>query len=156
FGQALCSALLTLCANPMGVAVAQSVPADRASQINAAGKSLVFAAPGGDLGRILKSILADFTKDTGIRVNYLEWLLLDLYGRIKAERNRPSVDVYVASSVTEAKGIAEGMYSPLDPTIVTNLANVSALGQSPNRLSVRMGFTDLGILYNRKLYEANK
>jgi len=107
-------------------AFAQSIPDNRADQIKAAGKTMAFAAPGGDLGRILKAILADFTADTGIRVNYLEGPLLDIYGRIKAERTRPSIDVYVASSVTEAKGIQEGMYTPIDPKIVTNLAKVTA------------------------------
>ena len=58
--------------------------------------------------------------------------------------------------MTEAKGIQEGMYAPLDPKIVTNLAKVSELGRSPNELGARMGFTNLGILYNRKLFEANK
>ena len=136
-------------------AFAQSIPDNRADQIKAAGKTMAFAAPGGDLGRILKAILADFTADTGIRVNYLEGPLLDIYGRMKAERTRPSIDVYVASSVTEAKGIQEGMYTPLDPKIVTNLSKVSELGRSPNGMGARMGFTNLGILYNRKLFEAN-
>lgn len=74
-------------------AFAQSIPDNRADQIKAAGKTMAFAAPGGDLGRILKAIQADFTADTGIRVNYLEGPLLDIYGRIKAERTRPSIDV---------------------------------------------------------------
>lgn len=134
---------------------AQTIPDNRADQLKAAGKTMAFAAPGGDLGRILKSILADFTNETGIRVNYLEGPLLDLYGRIKAERTRPSIDVYVASSVTEAKGIQEGIYAALDPKIVTNLANVSELGRSPNHMGVRMGFTNLGIIYNRKHFEAD-
>ena len=154
----VCSALLGALSVLGGARLssfAQSIPDNRADQIKAAGKTMAFAAPGGDLGRILKAILADFTTDTGIRVNYLEGPLLDIYGRIKAERTRPSIDVYVASSVTEAKGIQEGMYSPLDPKVVTNLPKVSELGRSPNGMGARMGFTNLGILYNRKLFEAN-
>jgi len=154
FGAAL-GAALPLFAGSRFSAFAQGAGDDKAAQIKAAGKSLVFAAPGGDLGKILKAILADFTKETGIRVSYLEGPLLDLYGRIKAERSRPSIDVYVASSVTEVKGIQESIYTPLDPRIVTNLAKVSDLGRAANGMGVRMGFTNLGILYNRKLLEAN-
>jgi len=130
--------------------------ADQKDLINAAGKTLVFAAPGGSLGQVLKAVLADFTDQTGIKVNYLEGPLLDLYGRIKAERRRPSIDVYVASSITEAKGIEEGVYQPLDPKIVTNLANVGDIGKTPNNMTVRQGFTNLGILYNKKQLEEAK
>jgi hypothetical protein len=59
---------------------------------------MAFAAPGGDLGRILKAIQADFTADTGIRVNYLKGPLLDIYGRIKAGRTRPSIDVMLPAA----------------------------------------------------------
>ena len=155
FGVALMIGGLVLAAGA-GAVHAQADSPDQQALIRSAGKSLVFAAPGGDLGKILKSVLADFTQQTGIRVNYLEGPLLDLYGRIKAERNRPSIDVYVASSVTEAKGIQEGTYQALDPKIVTNLRQVGPIGRVPGDMGVRQGLTNLGILYNRKFYEDNK
>jgi putative spermidine/putrescine transport system substrate-binding protein len=134
---------------------AQSISAEQPDQLRRAGKTLVFAAPGGDLGKVLKGLLADFSKDTGIRVNYLEGPLLDLYGRVKAEWNRPSIDVYVASSVTETKGIHEGMYQKLDPKIVTHMREVLPVGLAAGGYGVRMGLTSLGIIYNRKVYEQN-
>src|SRR5262245_14845316 len=83
-GSALLGALSVL-SGARQSSLAQTIPDNRADQIKAAGKTMAFAAPGGDLGRILKAILADFTSETGIRVAYLEGPLLDLYGRIKAE-----------------------------------------------------------------------
>ena len=123
--------------------------------VKRAGKTLTFAGSGGDLGEILKTLLADFTADTGIKVNFFAGPLLDIYGRIRAERNRPSIDVYFSSSVSEAQGLKDDMYTPLDPAIVTNLAEVYDLARVPGDKGVRMEFTDLGIVYNKKKLAEN-
>lgn len=128
---------------------AQDSGIDKA-QAARAGKTLVFAGSGGGLGDTLKKIMADFTDQTGIRVNYLAGPLLDLYGRIRAERNRPSIDVYFSSSVSEAKGVEEALFAPLDPRMVPNLQYVVDASRVKDNLGVRLSFTDLGIIYNKK------
>lgn len=128
---------------------------DMRALIDKAGKSVVFAGPGGGNGETLKSLFADFTKDTGIRVDYLAGPVQDLYGRIKVERNQPTIDVYYSSPVTEVKGIEEGIYQPLDPGIVPNIAQLYDMARLPNNLGVRFTLTAMGILYNKKAYQQN-
>ncbi len=126
-----------------------AIPADLVAK---AGKTLVFAGVGGPIGNTLKTMAAEFTKATGIRITYVEGPVLDLFGRIEAERNRPSIDVYYGNNVTESLGIQRGLYVPLDPKIVTNLVNVYDVARLKDDLGVRMAFSGLGILYNKKIY----
>ena len=138
-------------AGPANPAHAQASTVDK-DLVAQAGDTLTFAGSGGALGNILKGLLADFTAETGIEVQYLEGPLMDLYGRIMAERGRPSIDVFFSSSVVEARGLKDGIYAPLDPEIVTNLDDVYDIGRIPEDRGVRFGLTDLGFIYSKKAF----
>jgi putative spermidine/putrescine transport system substrate-binding protein len=144
------AAAATLPAVMAGGATAQTAPASNAEYIKQAGKSLVYAGPGGGLGESFKRIFAEFTKDTGISVTYLTGPIMDMYGRIRAERNRPSIDVYLSNGVTEARGIADGAFLKLDPKIVTALPELYDIARVPNDMGVRIEFTNVGIIFNKK------
>lgn len=129
---------------------------DRQHYISQAGKSLVFAGSGGALGESFKRIFTDFTAQTGISVTYLAGPILDMYGRIRAERNRPSIDVYLSNGVAEAKGIVDGAFQQLNPKIVTALPELYDLARVPNDMGVRIEFTNVGIIFNKKPFLEKK
>ena len=150
--RALAALCVAMCCTVGPAFAADENPSIPPDLLNQAGKTLVFAGVGGPIGNTLKTMASAFTKATGIRVTYVEGPVLDLFGRIKAEQNRPSIDVYYGNNVTESLGIEQGLYLPLDPKIVTNLADVYAVARLHDDLGVRMSFSGLGMLYNKKIY----
>jgi putative spermidine/putrescine transport system substrate-binding protein len=75
---------------------------------------------------------------------------------MKVEQQRPSIDIYYSSPITEIRGMEEGLYAPLDPAIVTNLSRLYDVARLPKNLGVRIELTDVGILYNKKIYDEKK
>jgi putative spermidine/putrescine transport system substrate-binding protein len=127
-----------------------------ADLIRQAGPTVVFGGPGGGLGDVLKSVLADFTAKTGIQVQYFTGQSADVYGRMLAERGRSSLDIYFANATNEARGIEDGLFQPLDPKIVTNLADLYDIARVRDDLAVRLYFSNLGLVYNKKLFAEKK
>jgi putative spermidine/putrescine transport system substrate-binding protein len=123
--------------------------------IDQAPKEMVFAGPGGDLGEIYKRWCAKFTAETGIKVNHMAGSVLDLYGRVSAERRRPSIDVFMANGPAEAQGQVDGLYQKLDPKIVVSLPEVYPIARVKDDMGVRFMFTTIGLFYNKKKYAEN-
>jgi putative spermidine/putrescine transport system substrate-binding protein len=132
-----------------------TAPSAQKALIDQASKTVVFAGPGGELGEAYKRIFADFTKETGITVTYLPGGVLDLFGRMAAERRRPSIDVYLSNGPSEARGASDGLYQQLDTKIVTALSEVYDLARVTDDMGVRFNFTNIGILYNKQKYMEN-
>lgn len=99
-------------------------------------------------------IFAQFTKDTGIKVNFLRFSTGEALARLTAEKGNPQVDVLLggpadmyAASVTE--GILEA-YRPADSDAI------SSAYRDPNNYWTGIGLIPLCFLTNTKFLEKNK
>lgn len=99
-------------------------------------------------------IFAQFTKDTGIKVNFLRFSTGEALARLTAEKGNPQVDVLLggpadmyAAGVT--KGILEA-YRPADSDAI------SSAYRDPNNYWTGIGLIPLCFLTNTKFLEKNK
>lgn len=61
-------------------------------------------------------VFAEFTKDTGIKVNFLRFSSGEALARLTAEKNRPQVDVMLGGPAdTYAAGVKEGVFEAYRP-----------------------------------------
>lgn len=82
--------------------------------------------------------------------------MLDFNGRVRAEQNRPPIDVYCSNMITDAQGTSDGIFEPLDPKIATNPASIYDTALMPQNLGAKIEFNDLGLWINKKAYLDNK
>jgi putative spermidine/putrescine transport system substrate-binding protein len=96
-----------------------------------------------------------FTKETGISVVYNAGLGAPLLTQLELQKNSPSVDLYFGNPITVPIGVAQGLFTPINPKIVTNLKDVYPIARLPHNNGVIVAFTDLGMLYNATAFAAN-
>lgn len=102
-----------------------------------------------------KSVLDEFTKETGIKVNYETFVTNeDMYLKIKQNPN--SYDIVVPSDYMIEKMIKENMLSKLDKTKLKNYKNIDKKFlnkdyDKTSKYSVPMYWGTVGILYNKNL-----
>ena len=66
--------------------------------------------------KFASKIFAEFTKDTGIRVNFLRFSSGEALARLTAEKNNPQVDLMFGGPAdTYAAGVKEGIYEAYHP-----------------------------------------
>lgn len=99
-------------------------------------------------------IFAEFTKDTGIKVNFLRFSTGEALARLTAEKGNPQVDVMLGGPAdTYAAGIKEGIFEAYRP------ANSDAIApeyRDPNNYWTGIGLIPLCFLTNTKFLEKNK
>jgi putative spermidine/putrescine transport system substrate-binding protein len=86
---------------------------------------VVFACNGGSTQQIFeKSIIPKFTKDTGIKVNYVTGQPADIVAKLRAQKGTSGIDIsWLAGAVTYV-AIDEDLLVPYDPALVPNAAGV--------------------------------
>ena len=98
-------------------------------------------------------IFAEFTKDTGIKVNFLRFSSGEALARLTAEKKNPQVDVMLGGPAdTYAAGIKEGIfeaYRPKDSDAIP--ANL----RDPGNHWTGIGIIPLCFLTNTKFLEKN-
>lgn len=99
-------------------------------------------------------IFAQFTKDTGIKVNFLRFSTGEALARLTAEKGNPQVDVLLGGPADMyAAGITEGIleaYRPADSDAI------SSAYRDPNNYWTGIGLIPLCFLTNTKFLEKNK
>lgn len=99
-------------------------------------------------------IFAQFTKDTGIKVNFLRFSTGEALARLTAEKGNPQVDVLLGGPADMyAAGVTEGIleaYRPADSDAV------SSAYRDPNNYWTGIGLIPLCFLTNTKFLEKNK
>lgn len=99
-------------------------------------------------------IFAEFTKDTGIKVNFLRFSSGEALARLTAEKGNPQVDVMLGGPAdTYAAGIKDGIFEAYRPkdsdAIAANL-------RDPGNHWTGIGVIPLCFLTNTKFLEKNK
>ncbi len=99
-------------------------------------------------------IFAQFTKDTGIKVNFLRFSTGEALARLTAEKRNPQVDVLLGGPADMyAAGVTEGIleaYRPADSDAI------SSAYRDPNNYWTGIGLIPLCFLTNTKFLEKNK
>lgn len=99
-------------------------------------------------------IFAQFTKDTGIKVNFLRFSTGEALARLTAEKGNPQVDVLLGGPADMyAAGVTEGIleaYRPADSEAI------SSAYRDPNNYWTGIGLIPLCFLTNTKFLEKNK
>lgn len=99
-------------------------------------------------------IFAQFTKDTGIKANFLRFSTGEALARLTAEKGNPQVDVLLGGPADMyAAGVTEGIleaYRPADSDAI------SSAYRDPNNYWTGIGLIPLCFLTNTKFLEKNK
>lgn len=99
-------------------------------------------------------IFAQFTKDTGIKVNFLRFSTGEALARLTAEKGNPQVDVLLGGPADMyAAGITEGILEAYRPA---NSDAISSAYRDPNNYWTGIGLIPLCFLTNTKFLEKNK
>ena len=104
-----------------------------------------------------KEVLDEFTRETGIKVNYETFVTNeDMYLKIK--QGGSNYDIVVPSDYMIEKMIKEDMLEPIDKSKLSNYKNIDAkfLNKSygpESKYSIRLYWGTLGILYNKNLVD---
>ena len=99
-------------------------------------------------------IFAQFTKDTGIKVNFLRFSTGEALARLTAEKGNPQVDVLLGGPADMyAAGIKEGILEDYRPA---NSDAISSAYRDPNNYWTGIGLIPLCFLTNTKFLEKNK
>lgn len=104
-----------------------------------------------------KEVLDEFTRETGIKVNYETFVTNeDMYLKIK--QGGSNYDIVVPSDYMIEKMIKEDMLEPIDKSKLSNYKNIDAkfLNKSydpESKYSIPLYWGTLGILYNRNLVD---
>lgn len=99
-------------------------------------------------------IFAQFTKDTGIKVNSLRFSTGEALARLTAEKGNPQVDVLLGGPADMyAAGVTEGILEAYRPA---NSDAISSAYRDPNNYWTGIGLIPLCFLTNTKFLEKNK
>ena len=109
-------------------------------------------------GYIPDSVLAQFTKETGIKVNYSTFASdEELYAKLAASENHSGYDVVVSSTDYLSRMIHSQLLHPLDKTKISNFKNLSPqfVNQEfdrQNSYSAPYLWGSAGLVVNRKYF----
>jgi putative spermidine/putrescine transport system substrate-binding protein len=122
-------------------------------------KQITVAWYGGNWGDAFKACVADpFTKATGIKVNGEIGTSTVTLGKLKAQKDAPTIDAAWMDGGISEVAAADGVVENLDPARIKNLANVDAgaiYKDAGINFAVGTGYYAVGILYNKsKVKEA--
>lgn len=99
-------------------------------------------------------IFAQFTKDTGIKVNFLRFSTGEALARLTAEKGNPQVDVLLGGPADMyAAGVTEGILEAYRPA---NSDAISSAYRDPNNYWTGIGLIPLCFLTSTKFLEKNK
>ena len=90
----------------------------------------------------------------GVTVNYVEGSnSAEMLAQLRTQKDDPQVDVVLMDVSIAAIGNAEQLYQPLDPAIVTNLANLYDEAKTADNYGPAVTFDNLVLIYNTELVQ---
>lgn len=116
---------------------------------------VVFAGAGGLFQTVYeKYLLEPFTKKTGIKVQYVSDTIEADFAKVQAAKNNQTIDVLSTNSATQIEGEAQGLFQPITPAEVPNLANLLPISDLPkgDKEGVPLQYTAVGIEYNKTAF----
>jgi putative spermidine/putrescine transport system substrate-binding protein len=113
--------------------------------------AIIFQGPGGTFGDALKANIAEFTKETGIKVTYSEGTTSVNFAKVLAEKSNPQISVVNINPNDAARGAAQGLFLPMNSKLVHNLADAyPSLAKVAAPDAAPLTVTAEGLAYNTK------
>ena len=100
-----------------------------------------------------KEFFPAFEKKYGATIEYLSASSFVNYGRIKAERNNPQVDVVLIDDLILDQARKDDLLAPLDTNIITHLGEMSKDAHFENNMGVGIGYNVVSMYYNTKIFQ---
>lgn len=117
---------------------------------------LVVAGYGGSFqDGLAKSVIPDFEQKFHCKVTYIAGASTATLAKLQAQKAHPEIDVALLDDGPQEQADELGLLAPLDPSVVTNLADVYDIAREPDDVGVGIGITATGIAYNTKVFEEN-
>jgi putative spermidine/putrescine transport system substrate-binding protein len=116
--------------------------------------SVVIASFGSLWQEVLQDALKPFEADNNVTVRFTAGSSSDNVTRAIAARNNPDVDVVMGEEMTFTQGLNEGIFAPLDPALVPNLANVAPASVMGDRHGVGVIMQSIGLFYHTANFAA--
>ena len=117
-------------------------------------ETLVIAGWGGYYEPGLREVgfLPEFEKKFDVKVSWLSMSSYQNYGRIKAQRDNPQVDIALIDDIVQEQAAREGLFAPLDPSIVKYLDDIEDRARMPDDVGVGFGYNITAVYYNEKVF----
>ena len=100
-----------------------------------------------------KEFFPAFEKKYGAKIEYLSASSFVNYGRIKAERNNPQVDVVLIDDMILDQARKDDLLAPLDTKIVTHLDDMSKDARFKDNMGIGIGYNVVSMYYNAKIFQ---
>lgn len=85
----------------------------------------------------------------GVTINYLEGTSsAEMLAQLRTQKDDPQVDVVIMDVSIAAIGNTEGLFQPLDPAVVTNMADLYEAAITPDNFGPSVTFDNLVLIYN--------
>ena len=114
----------------------------------ASAETLTLSGFPGTIGANIHKAFLDTYK--GDEIKYIESWDSARFTTMQAHRNRPKLDVVTFTDLTLPLAAKAGLLEPLDPKVVTELADVDPAVKAEQDMGVTFGYGCQGILYNSK------
>src|SRR5262249_28663586 len=116
-------------------------------------QTLVIAGWGGPYeSQLRKSFIPAFEAKYKAKVEWLAASSYQNYGRIKAERANPQIDIAMLDDIVLYQAYKDDLIAPLDASVVTNLADIQPEARISGDLGVTFGYNVAGLYYNTKVF----
>ena len=138
-----------------GAALLPAVPG-AVAQPAAAPATLVVATYGGQAGAIIKDVYEGFEKQYNVSIRWaVGGSSAENVAKIAATRERPEYDLAFGDNMTYYTGNTQGLWAPIDESIVTRLKDQAPQAKFAGNDGVGYGFYLAGFLYNPAEFQKN-
>ncbi|MER5625221.1 ABC transporter substrate-binding protein [Streptosporangium sp. NPDC002544] len=113
---------------------------------------LMAYATGGFKEKYIKAVVEPFeTANPDVKVEYDPVVSsAEMLGRLRTQKNNPTVDVVIMDLSVAESANKEGIFTPLDPTAVPNMKDLSEHAKVRDNFGPGITFDNLTLVYNTK------
>ncbi|MDI6870569.1 MAG: polyamine ABC transporter substrate-binding protein [Bacillota bacterium] len=112
-------------------------------------KELVITLPGGsyEVGW-KKNVLEPFSKKYGVTFRIVPGLTMETVAKMRAQKGNPEIDVVTLDTVGALQAEAEGLFEPIDPSRIPNMAKMYPIFRNRSKNFVYYKYSTQVIAYN--------
>ena len=120
-----------------------------ADDTEARSKTLVVASFGGGLDQVYKKVFEPFEKEYGVTIRWTPSSAAENLAKLKATKAKPEYDVALVENFILYAGAVQGLFEPVDESIVTHYRDLYPQVRPLNNLGVPFGLFYQGIFYRQ-------
>lgn len=118
--------------------------------------TLVVGSFGGHLDEIYRKVFVPFEKKFNVTIRWVPSSSNENLAKVAATRNQPEFDNVLIENVGLAAGHAQGLFEPVDPSIVTHYVDVIAPARLVGDAGVGFGLLYQGLFYRPDVFAQKK